>query len=52
MPPFACFENTVKSRILAQGLYPEKGLFWLAYVRLGLNPGGFKSGMDVLLELK
>ena len=29
-----------------KGLYPEKGLW------VGLYPGGFKSGMDFLLEPK
>ena len=34
------------------GLYPEKGLFWWAYIWVGLYPGGLTSGMDLLLELK
>ena len=39
-------------RVKAQGLYPDKGLFWGAYIRVGLYLGGLTSGMDLLLELK
>ena len=41
------YSLTVKSRIEAQGLYPEKGLFWWAYIQVGLYPAGLYSGGSI-----